>query len=67
MFSPKITVTSEVGELKRQEEKGAQCGDREGLVRGVHMLGYCYPSSFLRHLVYLTLCLITKGMRHTFI
>lgn len=38
------------------------CGDRNDLVSDSHMLGYSYPLHLLLwHIMYLTMCLITKG------
>lgn len=60
MFSPKTLL---VGELKGQEEKGSgwETGPAR-LVSDLHRLGDWYSSPFLRHVVYLTLCLTTKEM-----
>lgn len=38
------------------------CGDSNELVSGSHLLSYSYPLHlFLWHIMYLTVCLITKG------
>lgn len=40
MFSSKDTISSEVGELKGQEQKASGCGDRDWLLSDIHMLGW---------------------------